>query len=195
MKIILASTSPRRKELLTTLGISYYEVAPPFDEESATPPCNYSISEYFAKEKALSVVPLINNKYIDATIILGSDTIIRLDDTILGKPPSKIEAQRYLELLSGKTHIVETSIACYNRNTKTMKTSRTENFVTVKKLSSKNIDWYMSKNEWIDAAGAYKIQGNFQRFISSIKGTQSSVMGLPLFELCDILDSYGFDFS
>ncbi len=193
--IILASTSPRRKELLELLGIPLYTIPPTFDEENSPIPKNCSVSEYFAREKLFSVLPLLEGKYTDAQIVVGVDTIIIHNKNIMGKPKSEAEAKDFLRRLSNDTHIVETSIACLNRKTNEIKTAINKNYVHVSLLSERDIDWYISKKEYIDAAGGYKIQGNFQRFISNIEGTQSSVMGLPLFDFCCILESYKYDFT
>ncbi len=192
--IILTSTSPRRKELLSLIGIPYYIIKPTF-EEVITKSAGKNISAYFAEQKVLSILPEIKDQHLDAYIVLGADTVILHNNTVLGKPQNKDDAKKYLKQLSNDKHIVETSMAIYNRNTSKMTIIPTENIVKVRKLSNDDIEWYLDKNEWIDAAGAYKIQGSFQRFISHIEGTQSSIMGLPLFELCDTLITQGYVFT
>ncbi len=193
--IILASTSPRRQELLHTMGIPLHCISPTFEESIEAVPKTERACEYFAKEKVLSVLSLVKNEYVDADLIVGFDTLIIANNDYLGKPSTIEEAQSFLIKLSNTSHIVETGIACYNRKTNQTITKISKNIVHVKALSLEEIHWYLNKNEWQDAAGAYKIQGNFQRFVSHIEGTQSSVMGLPLFDFCSILTEQGYEFS
>ncbi len=192
--IILASTSVRRKELLDRVSIPYYTIEPMFEEKI---PADFenNISNHFACEKVRSVLHAINENYKDVNFVLGADTLIICDDTIIGKPKNKEEAIRFIKTISGRTHLVETSIALYNKSTEKITSRTTVNQVSVLPLSEDDINWYINKNEWTDAAGAYKIQGAFQRFIHKIEGTQSSIMGLPLSEICDILIEQGYDFS
>ncbi len=192
--IILASTSPRRKDLLERIGVPCCIYAPKYEEVI---PKEYTenISEHFACQKLLSTLPNIKSLCPEASFVISADTVIVYKTSILGKPKDIYEARKFLDMISGNLHEVHTSIAVYNRETDNIIAKSTKNIVDVHPLTSKHIDWYLSKNEWIDAAGAYKIQGAFQRFIRNIEGTQSSVMGLPLFETCDILESQGYEFS
>ncbi len=192
--IILVSTSPRRKELLDSIRIPYYCIEPLY-EEDITSTKQKNICEYFARQKLNSVLQSIKLAYDDAEFVLSADTLIIHNKKILGKPKSIEQARSFLESLSGKTHRVHTSLAVYNRKTNTLISKTTTNKVKITSLKKDDIDWYLSTNEWVDAAGAYKIQGSFQRFVPSIEGTQASIMGLPLSTLCAILQSQGYDFS
>ena len=191
--IILASTSPRRCEILTNLEIPFIRITPIFDE--IIPPLMdiNDIPEYFATEKALSVIPLIQNPHKES-IIIGVDTIVVCNDVIYGKPKNEEEAKQTLEALSGKEHTIISGIAAYNQKTEKMISKTSINKIHVATLNKTDIDWYLSKNEWTDAAGSYKIQGLFQRYIISLNGSFSSVKGLPIFELYDILEKHGYTF-
>ncbi len=191
--IILASTSPRRVKILQELSIPFEQVTPFFDE-IVPEKCSYNdVPELFAKEKALSVLPHIKN--YDSPFVLGLDTIIVHNNTIFGKPKDSVEAKKILKTLSGAQHSVITGIAIYNRKTELMHTKRVTSLVTIKELTDIDIDWYLQKNEWQDAAGAYKAQGYFQRYILRIEGSFSSILGLPIFEFYDIMQSQGYVFT
>ncbi len=192
--IILTSTSPRRKELLDVIGLPYYIIEPQF-EEVINEDAQKKISAHFAEQKVYSVLTSLQGKHLDANLVLGADTVILCQNSILGKPSNIDEARAYLKKISGITHEVETSFAIYNRKTQEMISKTSTNIVHVQTLRNVDIEWYLAKNEWQDAAGAYKIQGAFQRYINKIEGTQSSVMGLPLSEFCDIVATQGYDFS
>ena len=189
--IILASTSPRRSEILTNLEIPFITITPPFDEVTPQKMSTIDIPEYFATQKALSVLELIPAQYKDS-IIIGVDTIVVCNDIIYGKPKNKKEAKQTLEALSGKEHTIISGIAAYNQKTQKMISKTSINTICVATLSETDIDWYLSKNEWTDAAGSYKIQGLFQRYIISLNGSFSSVKGLPIFEFYDILKKHGY---
>ncbi len=193
-EIILASTSPRRSEILEKLGIPFTTIAPPFEEIIPSNMHINDIPEHFAREKALSVVPLLheNNKN---KIILGVDTIVICEGIAYGKPNSIEEAKNTLSHLSGKEHTIISGIAAYNQLTQKMISTASINTINVTMLHENDIDWYISKNEWMDAAGSYKIQGLFQRYIRALNGSFSSVMGLPIFEFYDILNTHGYVFT
>ncbi len=193
-KILLASTSPRRSEILTNLNIPFTTISPMFEEIIPPNRETIDIPEYFAREKALSVLPIIQQEHKN-NIILGVDTMVVCDNIIYGKPKNIEEARNTLTMISGKKHTIISGIAAYNQLTKKMISKTSINSIKIAKLTEDDIQWYLSKNEWIDAAGSYKIQGLFQRYIIELNGSFSSVMGLPIFELYDILKMHGWVFT
>ncbi len=191
--IALASSSPRRKKILEDLSIPFIIINPPFDEVIPLDMSYGLIPEYFAREKVLSVVPLLSDKTI--THVIGLDTIVMHNNTIYGKPTDINDARKTLQSLSGTEHSVLTGIAVLNTKTNKIISKTSTNYIKVSEFTDSDIEWYLSKNEWQDAAGAYKIQGCFQRFIYHIEGSFSSVMGLPIFDFYDIMQSQEYDFS
>ncbi len=192
-KIVLASSSPRRIETLQKLHIPFSQINPPFDEVIPKNMSHSNIPEYFAQKKALSVVSLIEDK--EETLVLGLDTIVVHNNILYGKPKNIAEARNTLKNLSNTHHSVITGIAIYNTKTKKIISKTSVSQIKVKKLTETDINWYLSKNEWQDAAGAYKIQGFFQRYVFSLEGSFSSILGLPIFEFYDIMSSHGYEFS
>ena len=192
--IILASTSPRRSEILTNLGIPFITIAPPFAEIIPHKMKTKDIPAYFAMEKARSVISVMQEQHKES-IILGVDTIVVCNNIMYGKPKDCKDAENTLKMLSGKKHTIITGIAAFNQKTQTMISATSINTIKVAQLTQKDIDWYLSKDEWCDAAGSYKIQGLFQRYIIELNGSFSSVMGLPIFELYDILIKHKYELT
>lgn len=148
-------------------------------------------SEYLASKKVDAVV---HSLPADQEIpwVLGADTTIIFEDKMYGKPKSEEEAASFLHTLQGKTHKVITALALFNGQLHYLATRSSVNFVTFAPMSDKEIDWYVSTSEWHGAAGAYRIQGLGSCFIKHLEGSESSVMGLPIFELYDILKEQGY---
>ncbi len=181
MKILLASGSPRRAQLLSEVGIEYRvlvtNVSEDFDE--SIPP--ELISEQIAKRKALAA----KDSARDGEFVLAADTSVVIDGEILGKPCDEADARRMLRLLSGKTHTVYTGIAVIC-NGKTV-TAHEATQVIFESLDDGLIDSYVSTKSPLDKAGAYGIQGYGQALVRGIKGDYFNVMGLPLNLLFKIL--------
>jgi septum formation protein len=171
--LILASASPRRQELLRNAGIEF-EVQPadivedPLPGESAK-----ACAERLAREKAMAIA----QKRPD-DIVLGADTVVVIDERILGKPVDRADAARMLRLLSGCTHEVITGI-CLVSNGRCSVASETTS-VTVREIYEKEIAEYVATGEPMDKAGAYAIQGIASRWIPRIEGDYSNVVGLPV---------------
>ncbi|AZG34568.1 MULTISPECIES: Maf family protein [Shewanella] len=188
MTWVLASTSPRRKELLAQAGFSHpgftFElVAPNIDE---TPLSTETAEQYvcrLALEKALAGLAL--SGHIIAPKVLGSDTIVVLNQQILGKPMDQNDAKRMLTLLSGQTHEVMTAVALTDGEHTFSRLCRTQ--VSFCELSAADIDAYIASNEPMDKAGAYGIQALGGCFVQSISGSYSAVVGLPLVETRELL--------
>jgi len=184
--LVLASKSPRRRDLLTQAGLNF-KVVPSSVDETCIP---QSKPSSYVKALAEAKVGDISKKYPDCWVI-GADTIVLIDDTILGKPSSRKDARRMLRRLSAKTHQVLTgyAICCRAKNRRFSETIKTE--VLFKKLSDAEINWYINTEEPFDKAGAYAIQGLGTFLVRSISGSYTNVVGLPICELIEHLTSEG----
>jgi len=192
-KIILASSSPRRMELLDRMGIPY-EVFPADIDESYPHDIDIlDVSSFIAEKKVMAVSTKI--KETDKkSLVLGADTVICTENLILGKPSDRNQAVEYLHLLQGKMHKTVSGIALFNGENETVTVRKSVNNVFFKSMTDDEIEWYVNTEEWKGAAGGYRIQGKASFFIEKIEGSYSSIMGLPLFELYDILRSQNYSF-
>lgn len=184
-KIILASKSPRRKELLTLMGLTY-DVVPSNKEEVINPKLKLNkLSESLAYQKAEDVF----NQTEGNRIVIGSDTLVKVGGKLFGKPKDDQEAICMLKSLSNNTHEVITSLCVLIENNGEVKKYLTHDTAKVKflKLSSETIIEYLKSGEHKDKAGAYAVQGKSGMFIKQIKGSFASVMGLPTHLLFEIL--------
>lgn len=189
--IILASSSQRRQEIFKQLGIPYMVVMPEIKEEYPTDLEFEKIPEHLASQKikaAMKMLPQGQN----VPWIFAADTLIFKGDKVYGKPESKEQAVEFLKELQDGTHTVITAIALFNGKINYLSTRTSINKVTFSPISDKEIEWYIETGEWHGVAGAYRIQGMASCFISHIEGTQSSIIGLPIFEFYDILKEQGY---
>jgi len=189
VKLILASASPRRIELLTMLGCNF-EVMPSKIEEKIdshlSPVQNIKKLSYL---KASDVVSKISDG-----IVIAADTDVVLNEKVFGKPKNKKEAYKMLKELSGNEHQVITSVTVINAKTKKMIQEVVVTKVTLQKFNKKLIEKYINSDEnLLDKAGAYAIQGKGSLLTESIKGDYFSVVGLPLNTLNKILEKFGVD--
>jgi len=184
--ILLASGSPRRKELLGQLGVSFTVAAADIDESiiAGEPPEDYVLR--LAREKALAGL----RQTFGLMPALGSDTIVLLDGRILGKPGSHAEAESMLQSLSGQTHHVYSAVALALKPDKVLDTLNIT-AVTFGKMPAAWIKQYCQGNEPMDKAGAYAVQGGAGQYIRRIEGSYSGVMGLPLYETAELLRRAG----
>lgn len=183
-QIYLASASPRRKELLTQLGVSFIQVVNDFDE---TPLANESAEDYVTRlaiGKARSAQPFCDP---DISLpVLGADTIVVLNGQFLGKPADLDEAKSMLKQLSGHTHQVYSGVSlCYQDKT-IWQVSKSD--VTFSQLTEQTIDSYCVTKEPLGKAGSYAIQGIAGSFVNGINGSYSGIVGLPLYETRILLD-------
>ena len=182
---VLASASPRRIELLKNIKIFPKITYPSEINEdiiSKENPRKYCIR--IAKNKALKAL----EKYPEE-FILSADTIVFCSNKIFLKPKDKEEAKKFLAFFSGRKHNVLTCVCLAKKNLIKVKNVFTK--VTFKRLNAQEIEEYLSTNEWKDKAGAYAIQGYAEKFIKRINGSYSNVVGLPLFETYNLLNSEG----
>jgi len=185
-QITLASASPRRRELLDQIKVSYTVHQVDIDESHLAGETSQQFVKRLALEKAQA-------GYLDypERPALGSDTIVVFEQHILGKPENQQMALEMLKLLSGKTHQVMTAVAICNGETEHCALSISE--VEFNKLNEQQIIAYWYTGEPADKAGGYGIQGIAAQFIKNIKGSYSGIMGLPLFETAQLLKRVGIE--
>lgn len=189
MDIILASASPRRKELMEKAGFEI-TIIPAGCQEKADPGSAAEVVKTLAVQKAEWVAKSIKDKYPADTIVIGADTVVALDETILGKPKDKEDAFSMLKTLSGKEHQVYTGVSIIS-----LDGSIREGFVSCTRvkfydLTDEEIKDYVETGEPMDKAGAYGIQGKGGMLVEGITGDYSNVVGLPIGELYRILKKY-----
>jgi septum formation protein len=189
--IILASSSPRRQEILNLLGIPFRVIVPNVDETITPTIDTEEVSEFIARQKVSAVLHSLPPRQ-EIFWILGADTIILKNGRYFGKPEDQDQAREFLKELSGSTHTVMTSIILYNGRTKTTTSRTAKTQVTLAEMTDEEIQWYLDTGEWHGAAGGYRIQSLASCFIKKIEGSQSCVTGLPIFELYDILKEQGY---
>lgn len=186
-KLVLASQSPRRKELLMQLGYQFQCVPADVDESVKL---NESAEHYvnrLAKDKAIKVAEQQDKN----TVVLGSDTSVVFQQHILGKPTSLDDCIRMLSMLSGEKHQVITSVAVVQNKCVEVVTVITD--VEFKSLTEEEIIRYWHTGEPKDKAGAYGIQGIGGQFVKQIQGSYSAVVGLPLYETAKLLSAFAVD--
>jgi septum formation protein len=186
VRILLASISPRRREIFSLLGVPFDVVPPRYQEVSDARRSPEHEALHFAREKALSLA----EDFSDA-LIVGSDTIVALGETKLGKPSDAEDATTMLRLLSGKTHRVLTGVAVVDAQTGAIRDTVRESLVRMKAMPDLEIEEYVATGEPLDKAGAYAVQGLGGRFITSVEGDYFNVVGLPLRDLALILGHFG----
>lgn len=183
-RIVLGSASPRRKELLEQIGISF-EIKTSSKDECYTSEIPEEIVKELALQKAENVADeiLSNEGVIKSTVVIGADTIVALDQEILGKPKNEEDAFRMISNLQGRAHQVFTGTALLffdEDGNKTVVNHAVETKVYVNPMSDQEIYEYIDSKEPMDKAGAYGIQGGFAAYIDRIEGDYYNVVGLPV---------------
>ena len=192
--IYLASRSPRRRELLSQIGVRYHlllfrsrpDSPPDVDESVLANEQPDAYVERVARAKVQAGWRLLRLRNLPFAPVLAADTTVALDGQILGKPADRKEAAEMLAALSGRRHDVFTAVALMRDERIDSAVSRSE--VQFRQLSPEDIAQYIATGECDDKAGAYAIQGRAARFIMELRGSYSGVMGLPLFETGQLLD-------
>ena len=185
-QLILASGSPRRQQMLSSLGLKF-EVCPMNVDESVR--AGERAADYverLAREKAQQAMQVVN---ADSPVILAADTTVEVGGTLLGKPESRQDAHRMLGLLSGTVHRVLTGVAVLSASREDVICVETR--VTFRDLQPAEIDYYWETGEPKDKAGSYGLQGIGAAFVSVIDGSYSNVIGLPLVETIALVRSHG----
>ncbi len=177
-KLILASQSPRRKTLLETAGINLTVKASDIDETPDDRLSNEDLVKDLAKKKAKDVARLYPQAWV-----LGADTIVVIDNHILGKPESSEDAVSKLERLNNRTHEVYTGFCLYHHQKDTLVAKAVCTQVVFKNLTGLEINWYVNTGEPLDKAGAYGIQGIGSFLVKKIFGSYTNVVGLPVCEV------------
>ncbi|MEC4676535.1 MAG: Maf family protein [Nitrospirota bacterium] len=185
-KIILASASPRRKEILKITGLKFTVCAGNYEEDLNLPLKPRELAGFLSRKKAEAVA----HKYKDA-IILAADTFIVFNDRLLGKPHTEKEAEKMLRMLNGKRHSVITGFTIMDTGNNKKLSRSLETKVYFKKISREEINAYVRSKEPLDKAGAYAIQGLGAVLVEKIDGDFFNVMGLPLCALTESLKKFG----
>jgi septum formation protein len=186
MHVLLASTSPRRRELLKLLGLQF-RIVPPTCEETLSPHLSPSEqTQQLAKDKAQSVA----NQY-PQDLVIGSDTVIEIEGKLLGKPENMQEAETMLRHLRGRCHQVHTGVAIIQKcNTVSIDFVETAQ-VWIKPFDEHTLKTYLDTNESLGKAGAYSIQGEGAQLIEKIEGDYPTIVGLPLWRTTKALEKQG----
>jgi len=185
-RLYLASGSPRRRELLTQIGVSFSVLSAPIDESVWPAESPRAYVERLARAKALAGLATLADPH---AVVVGADTAVVLDGHILGKPASRADALATLAALSGREHEVLTAVALVNaaRIEVRLVCSR----VSFRPLERSEIDAYWVSGEPLDKAGSYAIQGLAAIFVRHLQGSYSAVVGLPLCETAELLANFG----
>ncbi|MBO1923729.1 nucleoside triphosphate pyrophosphatase [Thiomicrorhabdus sp. 6S3-12] len=185
--VFLASSSPRRQELLAQMGVAFSVLDAPIDETPFETEDAAQFVTRMAREKVQKGAQQLRN---DAFWVIAGDTAIVMDGEIIGKPEDPSDAQRMLRALSGRTHQVYSSVAVWHKGVLEVELNITD--VVFSELADIEIKDYVASGEPLDKAGAYAIQGEAAKWIAAINGSYYGVMGLPIYELNRILQKMGF---
>lgn len=188
MKLILASASPRRAQVLCDAGFQFQMISSAVDET----PLPGEPPQELVRRLAESKAQLVAQRAVGPALIVAADTIVSIDGCVLGKPASADEARKMLELLSGRTHNVLTGLAVIRLPDEAARLELETTHVTFAPLSEEDISSYVASGEPFDKAGAYAIQGHAGRFVTRIEGCYFNVVGLPLARLFHILRELGW---
>ena len=190
-KIILASASPRRRDLLRSAGIRFTASEPGLDEERYVSGRRYRGPSELAVSLARAKARDAGLRTKGECIIIAADTVVAMDDRVIGKPRDKRHARRILSLLSGKTHKVITGVCLLKVPGGVSHSFSVTTRVTMLDMTDADIRWYIGTGEPMDKAGAYGIQGLGGLFVRKINGSSTNVVGLPLAELFTALRRLG----
>jgi septum formation protein len=191
MTLVLASASPRRREILEQAGIPHVVHPANIDETPRVDESPVGLSLRLAREKALTVAKRLGAE--PRRQVLGSDTIVVLDGVVLGKPADPEDAVRLLQQLAGRTHTVVTAVAVVDSASLEVRDLAVQSRVTLRAASEGEIRRYVATGEPLDKAGAYAIQGEGAQLVSRLEGSRSNVIGLPLEETLALLEQAGHD--
>jgi septum formation protein len=185
-RLVLASASPRRSELLRSVGLEFDVLPADIDESTRPGESPFDYVGRLSREKAATVAA-----HVDAdAVVVAADTTVDVDGRILEKPLDDADARRMLSLLSGRTHLVHTGVTVSwfpETRAPATRTSVVETAVRFVELTERTIDWYLATGEHVGKAGAYGIQGAAGAFVERIDGSVSNVIGLPLAETLALL--------
>ena len=184
-RLVLASRSPRRRELLALLGVPF-DVRPPDVDETPLPgESPLAMVGRLAFDKALAAL----GRVAAGAVVVAADTTVDVDGETVGKPDHEADAVQILRLLAGRTHQVHTAVAIAVGET--LLSGSTTSDVTFAPMTDAEIDWYVSTGEPLDKAGAYGLQGTGGLFVESVRGSVSGVLGLPMAVVIRLLSDLG----
>lgn len=185
-KIILGSSSPRRADILKKLKLDFVIIPSSYVEPHDQTDFSYDYAENLAYNKALCVAKETSEK----ALVIGADTIVVIDNNILGKPKDKDEAYKMLKMLSGKTHFVVTAVAVIDSETLKSKIESTTTYVTFENLTDEQINFYIENFKPFDKAGSYGIQELPDGYIKTVNGELDNVIGLPSKTLLKLMSEF-----
>lgn len=178
-RIILASGSPQRKEILKRLGIDFGIEVSGVEEIVDGEPGEVVLENALLKARAVA-------ERFENSIVIGCDTDVVLEDKVIGKPGTRVDAKEYMRRLSGRSHCVYSGLALVGPAVGEVRTGVSRSTVTFRDLSEPEIDRYLDSGEWQGRAGGYAIQGRGSALVSEVKGDISNVIGLPVGLLLDL---------
>jgi septum formation protein len=187
--LVLASASPRRRELLARAGVRFEVIPAGIDEDVRPGEAPAQLAGRLAREKALAVASRVGPD--PARFVLGADTIVVLGESVLGKPRDPRDAESMLSRLVGRTHRVITAVVVARSHDLGWRARTVESRVRMRPAELEEIRAYVATGEPLDKAGAYALQGRGRRFVAEIAGSESNVIGLPLDETLDLLREAG----
>lgn len=187
--LYLASGSPRRRELLTQIGVPFLTQIAPIDENALPDEAPLAYVERLARAKAQAGLAALSST--EQAVVLGADTAVVLDGRILGKPADRDEALSTLRALSGRTHQVLTAVALASAGRAEARVVISE--VSFRPLRDAELEAYWASGEPCDKAGSYGIQGLAAVFVSRLQGSYSAVVGLPLCETAEMLEAFAIE--
>ncbi len=185
-QLILASSSPRRKEILSKTRLSFIVEASQFEEDMSLPLSPKKMAEEMSRGKAEAVV----KKHSDA-VVIGADSFVVCNGLVLGKPKDRADAKRMLQLQQGQKIGVITGVTIIDTDTKKKISFADETLLFIKKLSDSEIDHYLDDGEYKDKAGAFAMQELGATFIERVEGDFFGAVGLPIAKLTEILKEFG----
>lgn len=191
--IILASGSPRRRELMQKARLPFRTATPNIDEQALIASSADKAVREIARKKVEAIIPQC--KPDSSGWILAADTLVELDGKILGKPDGMEQARDFIRELAGKVHRVHTGLALYPGKVRKIKTVLATTEVKFRSMNRDEIEFYIHSGEWMGAAGAYRIQEQGGFFIDWVKGSYSNVIGLPIESLYLLLKQNGYCFT
>jgi septum formation protein len=184
-RLILASASPRRKQLLREAGFAFEVIPAHINEDDHPPMLPTDLAEYLASQKAQAVA-----RQHPHDVVLGADTVVAFGDTILGKPADAADARRMLSLLAGTTHVVITGVAVVRSASAFFTCSRVMSAVRMRDLTSAEVERYVAGGQWKGKAGGYGIQDD-DPFVTRLSGCHTNIVGLPVPETKRLLAQAG----
>jgi septum formation protein len=191
--IILASGSPNRRALLEQVGIPFRVIVPEIDERGKPAESIEERARRLAREKVACVAAQLEKP--QRRWVVGFDTLIGVQNRIIGKLETRHEAREVIVSLAGRSHCIVTAVALLSKPDEEIKLDTCSTTVTFRAMTEQEIEYYLNTGEWQNAAGAYRIQSRGALFVESLHGSYSNVVGLPLSLLYGMLRGAGYRFS